>query len=44
MNSWFERVGYTVDRGALARDFADVRWTSFESWARAFDWKSLLGG
>lgn len=44
MYSWFERVGYTVDRGALARDFADVRWTSFESWARAFDWKVLLGG
>jgi uncharacterized protein YbjT (DUF2867 family) len=44
MYSWFERVGYTVDRGALARDFPDLRWTSFESWARAFDWKSLLGG
>src|SRR3954471_12568608 len=44
MYSWFERVGYTVDRDALARDFADVRWTSFESWARAFDWKALLDG
>jgi uncharacterized protein YbjT (DUF2867 family) len=44
MYSWFERVGYTVDRGALARDFPDVRWMSFESWARASDWQALLDG
>jgi uncharacterized protein YbjT (DUF2867 family) len=44
MYAWFERVGYTVDRAALARDFPDVRWTSFERWARGYDWKSLLGG
>jgi uncharacterized protein YbjT (DUF2867 family) len=43
MYAWFERVGYTVDRAALARDFPDVRWTSFERWARGFDWNALLG-
>ena len=44
MYEWFERVGYTVDREALARDFPDLQWTSFDAWARSFDWKTLLGG
>jgi uncharacterized protein YbjT (DUF2867 family) len=43
MFEYFERVGYHVDRAALARDFPNVRWTSFETWARQFDWKALLG-
>jgi uncharacterized protein YbjT (DUF2867 family) len=44
MFEYFERVGYHVDRAALVRDFPDVRWTSFEAWARQFDWGTLLGG
>jgi uncharacterized protein YbjT (DUF2867 family) len=42
MFEYFERTGYHVDRDELARAFPDVRWTSFESWARAFDWRSFL--
>jgi uncharacterized protein YbjT (DUF2867 family) len=42
MFEYFERTGYHVDRDELAREFPDVRWTSFESWARAFDWGSFL--
>lgn len=42
MFEYFERTGYHVDRDELARAFPDVRWTSFESWARAFDWASFL--
>jgi uncharacterized protein YbjT (DUF2867 family) len=42
MFEYFEHTGYHVDRGELAREFPDVRWTSFESWARAFDWGSFL--
>ena len=42
MFEYFERTGYHVDRDELAREFPDVRWTSFESWARGFDWASFL--
>jgi uncharacterized protein YbjT (DUF2867 family) len=44
MYEWFEKVGYSIDRAALARDFPGVRWTSFESWARGFDWRAFFGG
>ncbi|HTJ41180.1 MAG TPA: NmrA family NAD(P)-binding protein [Kofleriaceae bacterium] len=39
MYEWFERVGYTVDRVALKRDFPEVGWHDFETWARAQDWR-----
>jgi len=42
MFEYFERTGYHVDRAELVREFPDVRWTSFESWARAFDWDAFL--
>lgn len=42
MFEYFERTGYHVNRDELAREFPDVRWTSFESWARVFDWGSFL--
>jgi uncharacterized protein YbjT (DUF2867 family) len=42
MNEWFDRVGYTVDRAALRREFPDVAFHDFESWAKAQDWKALL--
>jgi uncharacterized protein YbjT (DUF2867 family) len=44
MYEWFDRVGYTVDRAALRREFHDVAFHSFESWAKAQDWKTLLQG
>jgi uncharacterized protein YbjT (DUF2867 family) len=31
-------VGYTVDRAALRREFPDVAFHDFESWAKAQDW------
>ena len=42
MYQWFDRVGYTVDRTALRREFPDVAFQGFESWAKAQDWKTLL--
>jgi uncharacterized protein YbjT (DUF2867 family) len=42
MYEWFERVGYTVDRGALRREFPDVAFDDFETWAKKQDWNALL--
>jgi uncharacterized protein YbjT (DUF2867 family) len=42
MFEWFDRVGYTVDHAALRREFPDVAFHGFESWAKAQDWNSLL--
>jgi uncharacterized protein YbjT (DUF2867 family) len=44
MYEWFDRVGYTVDRAALYREFPDVVFHSFGSWAKTQDWKALLQG
>jgi uncharacterized protein YbjT (DUF2867 family) len=44
MSEWMDRVGYTVDLPALRRDFPDVAFHDFESWAKAQDWKALLQG
>ena len=43
-HAFFEATGDSVDRAALRRDFPDVPWLSFEAWARAQDWKTLLAG
>jgi uncharacterized protein YbjT (DUF2867 family) len=42
MYEWFDRVGFTVDRTALRREFPDVPFHDFESWAKAQDWNTLL--
>jgi len=42
MYEWLDRVGYTVDRAALHREFPDVAFHDFESWARMQDWNTLL--
>jgi uncharacterized protein YbjT (DUF2867 family) len=42
MYEWFDRVGYTADRAALGREFPDVAFQDFESWAKAQDWNALL--
>ena len=42
MYEWFDRVGYSVNRVTLQREFPDVRFQRFESWLKAKDWKSLL--
>jgi len=43
MYEWFDRVGYTMDRAALRREFPDIAFHDFESWAKKQDWKPLLG-
>ena len=42
MYAWFEKVGYSVDRAALAKEFPEVKWHSYEAWAKTQDWKTLL--
>src|SRR5262249_28721644 len=42
MYEWFDRIGYTVDRAGLSREFPDVAFHDFESWAKAQDWDTLL--
>jgi hypothetical protein len=41
MYEWIDRVGYTVDRAALRREFPDVAFHDFESWAKAQDGRSV---
>ena len=42
MYEWLDRVGYTADRAALHREFPDVAFHDFESWAKTQDWNALL--
>jgi uncharacterized protein YbjT (DUF2867 family) len=42
MAEWFDRVGFTADRAALRREFPDVAFHDFESWAKTQDWNTLL--
>ena len=42
MYEWFDRVGFAVDRTALRREFPDVAFHNFESWAKKQDWNALL--
>src|SRR6516162_3349641 len=44
MSEWMDRVGYTVDYAGLRREFPDVVFHDFESWAKAQDWNTLLQG
>jgi uncharacterized protein YbjT (DUF2867 family) len=44
MSEWLDRVGYTVDGAALRREFPDVAFHDFESWAKTQDWSTLLQG
>ena len=42
MHDWFDRVGFAVDRAALHREFPDVAFHDFESWAKTQDWNALF--
>jgi uncharacterized protein YbjT (DUF2867 family) len=42
MYEWFDRVGFTVDRAALQREFPDITFHDFESWVKALDWDALV--
>jgi uncharacterized protein YbjT (DUF2867 family) len=41
MYEWFDRVGFAVDRAALRRQFPDITFHNFESWAKTQDWSAL---
>ena len=41
MYEWFDRVGFAVDRAALRREFPDITFQDFESWAKAQNWSDL---
>jgi uncharacterized protein YbjT (DUF2867 family) len=41
MYEWFDRVGFTADRAALRREFPDVAFHDFESWAKIQNWSAL---
>ena len=41
MYEWFERVGFAVDRAALRREFPDIAFHDFESWAKTQNWSDL---
>jgi uncharacterized protein YbjT (DUF2867 family) len=44
MYEWFDHIGFTFDRAALRREFPDVSFHDFETWAKAQDWNTLLQG
>ena len=44
MFEWFDRAGYSADIKSLRRDFPEVKWQTFEEWARKQDWSVLDQG
>ncbi len=44
MYEWFERVGYHLDIAALHREYPEVAWHTYETWAQEQDWQGILGG
>jgi len=41
MFEWFDEVGYSADIEALRREHPEVRWHTFEEWAKEQDWSTL---
>jgi uncharacterized protein YbjT (DUF2867 family) len=41
MLEWFDEVGYSADIEALRREHPEVRWHTFEEWAKEQDWSAL---
>ena len=41
MWTWFDRVGYAVDLGALRRSYPEVGWHDLRAWSREQDWTVL---
>jgi hypothetical protein len=41
MFEWFDSTGYAADIENLRRDFPEVKWHTFEQWARKQDWSIL---
>jgi uncharacterized protein YbjT (DUF2867 family) len=43
MFEWFDKVGYSADIAGLRREYPEVGWSTVDQWARAQDWKAVLG-
>ena len=41
MFEWFDTTGYAADIASLRRDFPEVKWHTFEDWARKQAWSVL---
>ncbi|WP_164012595.1 NmrA/HSCARG family protein [Pyxidicoccus trucidator] len=41
MYEWLDRVGYHADILTLRHHFREIRWHTFEDWARGQDWSAL---
>lgn len=41
MYEWFDRVGYHADILTLRHQYPEIRWHTFEDWARGQDWSTL---
>ncbi|MHA1548054.1 MAG: NmrA/HSCARG family protein [Alphaproteobacteria bacterium] len=41
MYGFFNNVGYAADIAGLRQEFPEVKWQSFESWAKSLDWQAL---
>jgi uncharacterized protein YbjT (DUF2867 family) len=42
MLKWQEKNNYAADIKSLRKNFPEIRWHTFEEWARAVDWKRVL--
>lgn len=42
MFEWFDRVGYSADIARLRREFPEVGWTDFATWAQGVDWRGVV--
>ena len=43
MLEWQAKNNYTADIKSLRKNYPEVGWHTFEEWAMALDWKTLLG-
>jgi uncharacterized protein YbjT (DUF2867 family) len=41
MFEWFDSTGYAAGIKSLRRDFPEVKWHTFEEWARKQEWSAL---
>lgn len=42
MMKWQEKNNYAADIKGLRKNYPELKWHTFEQWARAIDWKALL--
>jgi uncharacterized protein YbjT (DUF2867 family) len=42
MFEWFEKEGYHVDTAALRREYPEIKWHTYESWAKEQNWESIF--